>query len=176
VALSTSYWPIVRPERGRFALAIRKAEIALPVRPPSSSDTTLPGFAVPDRARGVQWLDLDAPLSSRELSRESNVHVHRFTIDAREDGGPAMSRLEPIDLEIGSTIAEEFRITEGEPGSASLEVRQEVVLRRKGWDVHVRTEHRMTAEPDAYILRASVETWEHDIAVFSRLWEVRIPR
>jgi len=176
VALSTSYWPIVRPERGRFALAVRKAEIALPVRPPSSSDTTLPGFAVPDRARGVQWLDLDAPLSSRELSRESNVQVHRFTIDAREDGGPAMSRLEPIDLEIGSTIAEEFRITEGEPGSASLEVRQEVVLRRKGWDVHVRTEHRMTAEPDAYILRASVETWEHDIAVFSRLWEVRIPR
>jgi predicted acyl esterase len=174
VALSTSYWPIVWPERESFALTVHNAEIDLPERPPTSE--ALPDFAPPEQAAGVLYQDLEKPVFRRESVREGKTLIERFLIDAREDGGPAMSRLEPIDLELGSSIAGELRITDGDPVSAAYEVTMENVLRRKGWDVHIRTEHRMTTENDAYVLRASVETWEHDIAVFSRLWEVRVPR
>ena len=174
VALSTSYWPIVWPEREPFTLTVHSAELELPVRPPTSE--ALPEFAPPEQARGVQYLDLEKPVFRRESTREGKTLIQRFVIDAREDGGPAMSRLEPIDLELGSSISGELSITEGDPASASYEALHESVLRRKGWDCRIRTEHRMTTENGAYVLKASVETWEHDIAVFSRLWEVRIPR
>jgi hypothetical protein len=176
VALSTSYWPLVRPEREPFNVTVHQAALDLPVRTPRAQDAELPEFAPAEAAAGVQWTDLETPVARREVTREGNTLVHRFVIDANEDGGPAMSRLDPIDLDIGHSIIEELRITEGEPNSAKFDIAQEVVLRRKGWDVRVRTEHRMRSEPNAYNLRASVEAWEHDIAVYSRLWDVRIPR
>lgn len=176
VALSTSYWPVVWPEQELFTLTVHQAALVLPVRPPDRADATLVPFEPPEQAQGVQYQDLETPMIRRELTRQGKTLVYRNVIDAREDGGPALSRLEPIDLEIGHSIVEEMRVTPGDPGSAVVEVTQEVVTRRDGWDARVRTEHRLSTEHGALVLRASVETWEHDIAVFSRLWETRFPR
>ncbi|MBK8207073.1 MAG: CocE/NonD family hydrolase [Planctomycetes bacterium] len=175
VALSTSYWPVVWPERESFTLTVYEAALVLPVRPPTPGDSGLADFEPPAQAHGVTFNDLETPIVRRELTRQGQTLVYRNVIDAREDGGPALSRLEPIDLEIGHSIMEEMRVTQGDPGSAVVEVTQEVVTRREGWHAHVRTEHRLSTENGALVLRASVETWEHDIAVFSRLWEERFP-
>ena len=176
VALSTSYWPVVRPERVAFTLTLQNAVLELPTRLPRAGDDQLPPFPAPEGAAGSTFEDLEPGVLLREQSVERGMMVGRNLIDVAEDGTPAMARLHDIDLEIGHGIVEEFRIREGEPDSATIEVTQEAVTRRKGWETRVRTEHRLRYDGDQLVLNASVETWEHDIATYSRLWEVRIPR
>lgn len=176
IALSTSYWPVVRPERESFTLTLQSPELELPERPPRDDDAKLPPMPPPERAPGAKFDDIEDNLILREQATEGATLVERHLIDVNEDGAPALARLEPIDLEIGHSIIEEFRVTEARPDSATLEVTQEAVTRRKGWETRVRTEHSLRSDGDHLVLKASVETWEHDIAVFSRFWEARIPR
>lgn len=176
VAFSASYWPLLWPESEPFKLTLHDATLELPVRPERPEDAELRAYAEPESAAGTQFMDIETPVISREVSQEGASIVYRNVIDAAENGGPAMSRLEPIGLEIGHSILEEMRVTNHQPGSARIEITQEFAVRRPGWDVKVRTEHSLHTQGTDYVLRASVEAWEHDIAVFSRLWDARIPR
>lgn len=176
VAFSASFWPVVWPEASPFRLTLHDATLELPVRPERAEDAELRAYAEPEAAEGSQFEDLEVPVISREVAREGTELVYRNVIDAADHGGPAMSLLRPIGLELGHSIVEEMRVATRKPGSARIDITQEFVARRPGWDVRVRTGHSLHTEGDDFILRASVEAWEHDIATFSRLWDSRIPR
>ena len=176
VATSTSYWPIVRPEAAPFTLTLSSAVLELPVRPPSPLDDALADFGPPEAASGIEHDDLESSSMRRTYRREGDTHVQHSLVDVNDAGGPALSRLDAIDVDIGHGIVEELRIREGDPESATFDVVQQTITRRGAWVAKVRTTHRMTGDVDGYVLQAAVEAWEGESSIFERTWQVRIAR
>ncbi len=87
-----------------------------------------------------------------------------------------MSRLDPIDLEVGQGMIERFTIREGDPLSARAELLQKTVARREGWSTSVETWVKLTASKEEFRLQAELIALNDQARVFSKSWDRRIPR
>jgi uncharacterized protein len=176
VALSTSYWPLIWPAPAPFALTVHGAWLELPVRPPRAEDASAPPFARPEAAPGVRFDVLEPAVFRREQAHEDGELILRNLLDVTEEGDPAMARLEPLSLDLGHGIVEEFRIREGDPASARARITQETVTRRGAWQTRVRTLHALRADARHYYLEARCEVLEGAEVLFQRDYASRVPR
>lgn len=180
LAVSTAYWPLVWPAPDPVALTVftGASGLELPVRPPRPEDAALRDFPAPEAAPRPAVVDLDPGGVEHRVFRDPDTGetVRRFRADIDEAGHPALSRVEPIDLDVGYGVTEELRIRDGDPLSAEARIAHVSLARRGAWSARVETRTRVTASADALLVEAELCALEGDAEVAVRRWEERIPR
>jgi hypothetical protein len=180
IAVSTAYWPLAwpAPEPATLTLFTDVSALVLPVRPPRPQDDALRDFGRPEGAARPEVVELGPGSVERQVTRDpaSGEVVRRVRMDMDEAGDLALSRVEPIDLEVGYGIEEELRIRDGDPRSAHASFRQVSLARRGSWCVRVETRTRVSNEPGALRIEVALRASEDGREVFARDWDERIPR
>ncbi len=177
LALSSCYWPIVWPAPQAALLSLRPAASVLcrPVRPPRAEDAALRPFAPPVAAPTSLHKTLRRLPMRRvvEVDLVSNETVH--TVHMGEFGA-ALTRIEPIDMDLGYTFLKRHRIAENDPLSAQTEIVQKTTMRRTGWAVRVECRSHLTATAENFQFGADLEAFEGDQLFARRTWRLAIPR
>ena len=180
LAISTSYWPMAwpAPRPVNLTLYTGGTGLELPIRPHRPEDADLRPFEPPEGGAPPISTDLDAGGLLRTVERDpsSGLTIYRSSIDTTEDGEPAMSRLEAIDMEFGHGLAQRFEIDEGDPLSARAEIVQKVVFRREGWATEVETRMALSADERNFRLEAELIARHNGERRFARRWDRRVAR
>ena len=180
LAISTSYWPMAWPSPRPATLTLHTGSsgLELPVRPVRPEDAELRPFEAPEGAAPSTSTDIPAGGVQRSVERDltSGLSVYRSSIDMTEDGAVVVSRLAPIDLELGHGIDERFEINESDPLSARAEIVQKVVLRREGWSTETETRMALSADENDFRLEAELIARHNGERRFARRWDRRIAR
>ncbi len=180
LALSTSYWPVAwpSPEPVSIGLFTGSSFVDLPVRAARPEDDTLHPFGEAEGAPPVKSVDLQEGGVKRKIERDitSGETTYVTTIEMDESGQVAMSRLDPIDLEVGHGILERFSIREADPLSARAGITQKAISRRQGWRTQVETRVALSATRQEFRLQAELCAYHGESRVFSRSWDRTIPR
>jgi len=180
VAVSTCYWPVIwpAPQPVRLTLFTGASWLDLPVRPPRESDARLREFEPPERGPVPEHTTLRmAPLRrtvERDLRR--NETVYTVASDSGSFGGAELARIEDIDLTAGYTITKRYRVHEYDSSSAYAMVEQTTVLSRGEWSTRLVCRTELTADTEAFYLRAALRAYEGDAPFATREWDERIPR
>ncbi|MEQ9256269.1 MAG: CocE/NonD family hydrolase [Alphaproteobacteria bacterium] len=175
IAVSTTYWPIAWPSPEPVALTLYggKSEVRLPVRPADPAlDDSLEPFAQPEAVAQNAHVALRTPEPFHRTEFNSVTGETRYI--RRRDRG--RTRHLDVDLEedVGGYLT--HSIFEGDAQSASSEAEQTHRFLRGEWDVRTSIRSHLTATSEDFLLRASVDAYEGETRVFSRTWNVRVPR
>ena len=180
IALSTSYWPLVwaSPEPVTVTMFPHLSALSLPVRAPQADDAKLRPFDEPEAAPASEHVDIDPGGAKRLIERDlsSGEIVYTMSLDWKDEGQPALTRVGDIDLEVGHAITEQFRIHEKNPLVASAEITHCAVSRRGDWDIRIETSTKFSATLDSFHLQSVLRGYDAGERVFEREWEERIPR
>ena len=180
IAVSTSYWPIAWPAPEPTVLTVfaGAGSLELPVRPPRAEDSGLRAFEPPEQGPGDTATALRPLRFVRELGRDltTNETIYRLHSDAGELGGASLARIDAIDLEIGKRFEKQYRIGELDPLSARVETTYTSSFRRGDWFVRVDVRTGLSATRDAFRLTTELDAFEGETRVFSRRWEIPVPR
>ncbi len=181
VAISTSYWPTVwpAPQVVTLSLACGQSRLELPVRPPHALDDSLVPFAAPEAApTASNQTALKPHHFTRSYERDLTTHdtVYRLYSAGGDLEVGAIMHIDAIDMELGDTMERRFSIGESDPLSARAEVRQRMSLRRGEWQVRIAVRTELSADAEAFTLRAELRAHEGETEIFARDWDERIPR
>jgi putative CocE/NonD family hydrolase len=180
IAVSTSYWPITwpAPEPTTLSLYAGLSTLELPVRPPDPADAELRPFKTPERGPRETRTKLRPLEFKRAIERNlaTNETVYTLVSDGGELGGASLARVEAIDLEVGYTIRQRYRIGEYNPLSAQHEMEQRTQLRRREWSVRIESRIRLWATPEAFRVQAELDAYEGSARVYARSWDESLPR
>jgi hypothetical protein len=176
VSISPNYWPWAWPSPAPVTLTVytgdRLSRLTLPVRPPRPEDADLPAFEPPEGAEPLR-ADMLRPASRRRLVKH-DVVVNQYQIEDFNDMG--RRRLHSNGLEYESTRTDTYTINEGDPLSAQVHCRREIVIERGDWRTRVHTSSVLTSDADRFVVTNALETFEGDQLVFGKTWEFRVSR
>ena len=164
-------WP--SPEPVSLSLYAGAGSLELPVRQPDPDDQELRQF----RSAGLHH-----PPLGRKVIREPNhdwtverdLRAEETKITAMKDDGAFV--LESTGLEFDHKGVETYRILDDDPLSASVEMRWRVQYRRADWSVTTATRAFITSTKDRFLVTANVDAYEGETRVFSRSFDLDIPR
>ena len=180
VAVSTTYWPLVWPAPEPVELTVHTgaSSLDLPVRSPREADALLSPFEAPERGPVSDHTPLEWARMQRvvELDLTTDETVYSTFSDAGDLGGAALVRIEEIDLTIGCTMRRTFRIGQHDPLSARANVEQKTLLRRGDWVIRIECRTALSADREAFRVRASLDAYEGGERVFHREWDEPVPR
>jgi uncharacterized protein len=174
LALSNAYWPTLwpSPEPVTLTLVTGLSSLSLPVRAPRALDAELRPFPEPEAAPPWRRTVLVPGRSERKVERDP-LHRSTTTTVISDEG---VYRLEAIDLEVGQSSVQRYRIQDDDPTSARVEIAWTVIRRRADWRIRTLTRTVMTCTRDAFEIAATLEAFEAERRVFARTWDRRIPR
>ena len=181
LAISTSYWPMAWPTNPHsmttLSLHTDGSRLALPLRPNprvasegGGSPFEAPEFSAPHPVREVV-----PPDSSRTWRKD--MASGEMVLEQRTDNG--VSFIEDIGLNVGKTSMERYSITEGQPGSALAETRQETWVERGDWRPRTVSTIVLSgggARGEGWRLVANLRAYEGEVLVLERTWDETVPR
>ena len=180
VAISTAYWPVVWPAPEPVVLGVYAGASALelPARPPHGADAELLPFAAPEEGPGEP---VKVRLSStllREIERDASSGdlVYRVFNAGGEFEGASLTHLEEIDLTVGFSVNQSYRIGVSDPPSARAAISAHAMLKRQSWTPELHGVVELRATKDSFIVTARLTASEGDQEIIARSWEERIPR
>jgi predicted acyl esterase len=180
VAISSAYWPVVWPAPAAVTLGIvtGQSTLELPVRPERPEDADLRTFAPAESAYVDAQTDLLEGTTRRTISHDTATEItrHETVVDLTESGRPALSRIEPIGLTVGSGQKEIFEIAADDPLSARGTIEQRARFSRPGWDVNLASRVAMHATETEFVIDAHLRAEADDRVVLEREWHERIAR
>jgi hypothetical protein len=174
LALSTSYWPIAWPAPEPVTLTIHTggSALELPVRPDRKEDRKLKPFPPAETAAPLKETALRQASSRWTVERDLATGV---VTNARltDDGS---YRLDEIDLVTDDKSGRMFVIHPDDPLSAKVEHWTEKSYARGRFKARARTEVRMRAEREHFVIEARLDAFEGEQPILSRTWSKRIKR
>ena len=180
LALSSAYWPLAWPSPEPVTLSVRTdaCRLRLPVRKPGAPEPMLSAFAPAEGARSHGWTPLARSEFSRrvEVEPESGELVANMRSGYGASGGVAHGRCEPIDLEGGDGSEISTRIHADDPLRARAVMAQRTELRRRGWQVAVETEVKVSCTREDLRVEARLAAAHDGREVFVRRWDERVRR
>lgn len=180
LALSTSYWPMIWPSPERVTLRVIPvtSHLQLPIRPPRADDGALHIFSGPEGAPPPAVVELEAGGVTRRVERDLGTGGLLYEVTQGLGGpeGVARERFEAIDLTVGSSIIERYRLNEDDPLSATARIDQRYVAARGDHRVRVDTRVEMSADAERFRLEAEVRAHRGDELHWTRSWDVSVPR
>jgi len=178
LSVSTSYWPLAwpPPKPVRLNVHTEGCSVVLPERQPRESDAELRDLGEPEGAPGAEITQLEPG--------DHNWLVHRdLALDASElevieERG--RHRFDDIDLEVECSAVEKYSSVADEFDSPRAEVVWKRGLKRGQWRIRTITRTVLTANPNEFILYATLDAYEMteqgEKRVFCNTWNERIPR
>jgi len=174
LAVSSSYWPLAWPSPEPATLTVHTggSALTLPVREPSASDGALRDLGEPRMAEPLPTTVLGA--AEREWLVLFNLATTEAVLRVVDNDAPY--RLDSTDTTLLNEVREEYGSANDDYATLRGEVHNRRVFERRDWRVMVETRALLTATPDSFRIRATVDAWEGDTRVFSRDWDEAIPR
>lgn len=178
LALSNSYWPIAWPSPVASCLTVHTAQarLRLPMyRPDAAMEAALPAFAQPEGAVPYALDEIRPRTTSAAQDRiEEPPGAGRIDLVRSRDRGAWKTRDTDVLYDVQGEMR--FSIAPGDPLSASQSITMTTELGRPGWELRTAVTTRLTADADDFRILASLQAWEGAEVVFSREWDLRIPR
>jgi len=178
VSLSTAYWPIAwpSPAAATVTLITGTSILRLPVRQPQpASDSSLAPFGEPEGAAPTARVETRPRATDLSQDRiEEHPGERRTDLVRTRDRGAW--RTTDTDVGYDATGELRFSIQSDDPLSAMQQMDLTITLGREGWNVRTEVLTRITSTAEAFVLHATLAAWEEDLPVFSRTWDVQIPR
>jgi hypothetical protein len=174
VAVSTSYWPIAWPPPRPATLIIfgGVSTLDLPVRPPRADGERMRDFDPPRHA---------PPPTTRRVRGERHqwrVHhdlaAHEAELEVIKDEG--VVHLTDIDLELERSTVERYSSRQDDFDSARGEVHAKWGMQRGDWHAWTETRTVLTSSESDFHVHATLDAYEGERRVFSRTWNLSIPR
>ena len=174
VAISTAYWPMFwpSPETVSLSLYAGAGSLELPVRQPDLDDEKLRQFGPPVASAPLGRKVIRVP--NHDWMVERDLRAEEIKITVMKDDGAFI--LESTGLEFDHKGVEIYRILDDDPLSASVDMWWRVQYRRADWSVCTATRAFMTSTKDRFLVTANVDAYEGETRVFSRSFDLDIPR
>jgi predicted acyl esterase len=147
LALSTTYWPMIWPSPEVATVTVFAGTLDLPTREP--------------RAGGGL-----APLPGPQTAPAEKVTAL----------GGGVTRIDRIGLELGGDGQFAFHVADGDPLSATAQMRRTETVARGAWRTRIDTHMHLSCTRDDFVLHATMHAREADETVSRREWNVTIPR
>ena len=90
--------------------------------------------------------------------------------------GPGVIRIDDIGTELRSLVTQTYSIDDGDPLSATADYRFVHNIERGDWRVRTESHTHLTCDCDSFRLTRTLEAYEGEERVFSRVWDEHIPR
>ena len=174
LSISTSYWPLAwpPPRPVRLTVSAGVSRLCLPVRARRETGDTRIGFAPPEGAEPSPQQQLAPQQHNWRVIRD--LVTDESTLEVTNDQGTV--RLEGPALEVLRKALEWYRYQDDDFASPVGETLWERGLSRGEWRVYTRTRTVLRCSPTHFLLHAQLDAYEGEVRVFSRNWDVTIPR
>ena len=174
LALSTSYWPLAWPPPWPVTMRVftGASELVLPTRPARAEDSDLPAVADPAGAPLPELTTIEPPDFSWRILRE--LEANSFTLEVHDTEG--VYRVEHVGTEVEYRGVEHYTIIDNDFRSPRGRVQRVMGFRRGDWDVRTVTETELTADPENFYIRATLDAYEDGESVYHQDWDLAIPR
>jgi hypothetical protein len=174
VSISTSYWPIAWPSPAPAMVTIRAgvSSIELPVRREQPGDAKLKPLPPAERPRPLAARVIEKGGETREVIRD--IETGRITSHAQENAGTVA--FDDTGWTLKACQDQWYSILPDDPLSARSEVAWSVRFMRGSWNAETRTRTVMTSTATHFKLAATLDAFEGDGRVYSKSWNVEIPR
>lgn len=175
LSVSTSYWPLAWPAPApvRLGITAGASRLLLPVRRQREDGDDRIGFPPPEGAA--------VSTDTRRVTPEHhNWRVIRdlaedvSTLEVVNDHGTVL--LESLGLEMQRKALEWYSYQGDDFNSVRGETLWERGFRRADWRVRTVTRTVLTSTPEEFRIHAQLDAFEGERRVFSRNWEVAVPR
>ncbi|WP_372987812.1 CocE/NonD family hydrolase [Marinobacter sp.] len=173
LSISTSYWALAWPPPEAVRLTVRSGNslLELPVRPISDTDTAI-GFEPPEGTPPIGITRLQPShhnwLVHRDLAEDLSI------LEVIQDLGEF--RIDEIDMTIADCTRNWYTYRDDDFTSPKGETKTERHFERGYWSVHTRTHTILTADTENFYVWAELDAWEGEKRIFSREWDLKIPR
>jgi hypothetical protein len=173
VAVSTAYWPWAWPSPEPVTLTVHGGRLLLPVRPLREDEPEPPPFGEPEWAKPIEVEVLEPGETHRRLRHDPETGAHEVEFEWDVGG---RRRLPAFGTEMLDTNVTRYRIVDGDPLSASVQVSCITGLGRAEWQTRVETDSRMRSTATEFHVTQRLEAFEGEERVYERTWELRLPR
>ncbi len=173
VSVSTSYWPLAWPSPRPAHLTIHTegSQLTLPVREPQPIDEQI-SFAPPETGQPASTSTIDPGEHTWEVRR--NLATDEAALEVTDDNG--IQRLDEIGTEVERRTFERYACLGDDVTSAVGEVESVRSFHRDDWDARTETRTILSCDEENFYIHATLDAYEHQRRVFSRNWNVKIPR
>ncbi|TVP92719.1 MAG: CocE/NonD family hydrolase [Thioalkalivibrio sp.] len=175
LSLSTSYWPLAwpAPEPARLRVHTGASRLVLPVRPPRDAEDARIGFPEPEGGPASTEAE-QITGQAHEWRVIRDLALDRSTLEVVNDQGRVLLR--ELELETQRKALEWYSYLTDEYNSTRGETLWERGFRRGEWQVRTVTRTVLKSTSSDFLLHAELDAFEGERRVFSRNWDVRIPR
>lgn len=173
LAISTAYWPMVWPSPESVQLTVHTgaSALTLPTADGVLTDRAI-SFERPESSPPLEATVVIPGTAQRTTSFDASTGESVYTSDEQRGA----SRLEGIELTVGGTALERYRINETDPTSATTEMERVSTWERGDWCARLCTRLVLSCTKDEFRLMAELSGFEGSQLIFERDWDVSIPR
>jgi putative CocE/NonD family hydrolase len=178
VALSTAYWPIAWPSPATTTLSLATGTglLRLPTRNPTPAvDDALAPFQEPEGAAPMAMVET-RPRETASSQDRIEEHLGEGRVDLVRTRDRGAWRMTDTDVAYDATGELRFSIQADDPLSALQQMQLTTTMGREGWNVRTEVQTKVIATAEAFLLHAKLDAWDGDKAVFSRTWDLQVPR
>jgi uncharacterized protein len=172
VSVSTAYWPWAWPSPEPVTLTLHEGRLLLPLRP-REAGAEPPLFKPPEWAPPLEVEVLEPGRTSRKLAHDPATGAHETAFEWDVGGH---RRLVDSGIEMEDTNVTSYRIVDGDPLSAAVDVRCSSALGRGAWRTRVETHSHMTSTATEFLVTQRLEAYEGAERIYTRSWELAFPR
>ena len=173
LSVSTSYWPLawLPPETVEMNVYTGESRLLLPVRTPRPEDADISFEEPVGASRGpvtVYETGEERWTVTRDLATDESV------LEVIKDEG--MKRLDEIGTILRTRAEEYYRVRGGQLDSVQGEAVWEAEMERGPWHVRTVTRTLLTSDRDSFFIEATLDAYEHEKRVFTKIWDEEIRR
>ncbi len=178
VALSSCYWPIAWPSplAATLTLASGTGLLRLPRRlPDPASDQALRAFGEAEGCAPTALVETRARATELSQDRiEEHLGEGRVELVRTRDRGAWRTTDTNVDYDTRGELR--FSIQADDPLSAAQHLALTTTMGRDGWRVRTEVVTRLRSTAQAFELHATLNAFEDDQRIFSRTWDLQVPR
>ncbi len=175
LAVSPTYWPWAWPSPEPVTLTVHstgESRLELPVREAPAQELPLPQWGEPEGAAKLPAETLHTGRLGRVIHRDIETGATELAFDWIDH----RTKIPGSGIVLGERNRARYRLTEGDPLSAAVEVEVEVELGRGDWAVRSVVKSTMTCDRARFLVTTSLDAYEGPARVHARRWTHAIPR